>query len=171
MIFHRAKFKTTSQDVVMQNSALTCVTTTKFLGVIIDHKFKWNDHITYIKSKISKSIGILYKIRRFLDMNTLIQMYHSFVFLYLIYCVEIWGNASAINLDPLKKIQKKIFTFFYVSSLELFCLFKFVVLLYIYNVILYYPLCSKVLYKIKIILGILYNVCIVVVNTIKYILR
>ena len=107
MIFHRAKFKTTGQDVVMQNSALTCVTTTKFLGVIIDHKFKWNDHITYVKRKISKSIGILYKIRRFLDMNTLIQMYHSFVFPYLIYCVEIWGNASAIHLDPLKKIQKK----------------------------------------------------------------
>ena len=70
MIFHRAKFKTTGQDVVMQNSALTCVTT-KFLGVIIDYKFKWNDHITYVKNKISKSIGILYKIRRFLDMNTL----------------------------------------------------------------------------------------------------
>ena len=84
-----AKFKTTGQDVVMQNSALTCVTTTKFLGVIIDHKFKWNDHITYVKSKISKSIGILYKIRRLLDMNTSIQMYHSFVFLYLINCVEI----------------------------------------------------------------------------------
>ena len=67
MIFHRAKFKTTGQDVVMQNSALTCVTTTKFLGVIIDHKFKWNDHITYVKNKNSKSIGILYKIRRFLD--------------------------------------------------------------------------------------------------------
>ena len=34
MIFHRAKLKTTGQDVVMQNCALTCVTTTKFLGVI-----------------------------------------------------------------------------------------------------------------------------------------
>ena len=106
MIFLLAKFKTTGQDVVMQNSALTCVTTTKFLRVIIDHKFKWNDHITYIKSKISKSIGILYKIRRFLDMNTLIQMYNLFVFPYLIYCFEIWDNASAIHLDPLKKIQK-----------------------------------------------------------------
>ena len=80
MIFHRAKFNPTGQDVVMQNSVLTCVTTTKFLGVIIDHKCKWNDHITYVKSKISKSIGILYKIRRFLDMNKYIQMYHSFVF-------------------------------------------------------------------------------------------
>ena len=72
MIFDRAKFKTTGQDVVMQNSPLPCVTTTKFLRVIIELKFKWNDHLTYVKSKISKSIGILCKIRRFLDMNTLI---------------------------------------------------------------------------------------------------
>ena len=34
-------------------------------------------------------------------------MYHSFVLPYLIYCVEIWGNASAIHLDPLKKNQNK----------------------------------------------------------------
>ena len=107
MIFHRAKFKTAGQDVVMQNSALICVTTTKFLGVIIDHKFKWNDHITYVKSKISKSIGMSMSFKDFLDMNTLIQMYHSFVFPYLIYCIEIWGNASAIHLEPLIKIQKK----------------------------------------------------------------
>ena len=63
----------------------------------------------YIKSKISKSIGILYDIRRFLDMSTLIKMYHSFVFPYLIYCIKIWSNESAIHLDPLKKIQKKVF--------------------------------------------------------------
>ena len=51
MIFHRAKFKTTVQDVVMQNSALTCESTTKFFTVIIDHKFNWNDHITYVKTQ------------------------------------------------------------------------------------------------------------------------
>ena len=38
--------KTSRQD-VMQNIAITCVTNTKFLGVIIDHKFKWKEHITY----------------------------------------------------------------------------------------------------------------------------
>ena len=66
----------------MQNSAITCVTTTKFFGVIIDHTFKWNDYITYVKSKISRSIRILYKIRRFLDMSKLIKMYHLFIFPY-----------------------------------------------------------------------------------------
>ena len=34
-------------------------------------------------------------------------MYYSLVFPYLIYCIEIWGNASAVQLDALIKIQKK----------------------------------------------------------------
>ena len=34
-------------------------------------------------------------------------MYYSRVFLYLIYCIEIWGNASTVFLDALVKIQKK----------------------------------------------------------------
>ena len=61
----------------------------------------------YIKNKISKFLGILYKIRRYLDNTTLTNMYYSFVFPYLIYCVEIWGSSLKSYLDPLVKIQKK----------------------------------------------------------------
>ena len=65
MIFHCAKFKTTVQDVVMQNSALTCVTTTKFLGVIIDHKFKWNDHIHMSNLKFQNPLAFYAKFEDF----------------------------------------------------------------------------------------------------------
>ena len=44
-----------------------------------------------------------------LDPNpaTLTNMYYSFVFPYLINCVEIWGSSLKSYLDPLVKIQKK----------------------------------------------------------------
>ena len=35
---------------------------TKFLGVILDHEVCWKPHIEYIKRKVSKSIGIIYKV-------------------------------------------------------------------------------------------------------------
>ena len=79
-----------------------------FLGVIIDDKLKWNLHILYMKNKIAKSNGILYKIRNFLDRKTLSHLYNSFVFPYLIYGIEVWGNTNAVHLDPIIKIQKKI---------------------------------------------------------------
>ena len=94
-------------EVVMQNKSINCVTLTKLLDIIIDNKLKWNEHITYVKNKISKAVGILYKIRKFLDKSTLLTMYYSLVFPYLIYCNEIWGNASTVHLDAVIKIQKK----------------------------------------------------------------
>ena len=40
--------------------------------------------------------------------KVLLQLYNSFVFPYLIYCSEVWGNASDIHLHPLIIQQKKI---------------------------------------------------------------
>ena len=84
--------------------------TNQVLGVIIDSKLKWNDHITYhsyVKSKISKTIGLFYKMRQYLRRKTLVNLYYSLVFPYLIYCNEIWGNTSSVHLDPIIKIQKR----------------------------------------------------------------
>ena len=74
MVFHRAKIKAAGLPVVMQRNVVQCVTKTKFLGVIIDNKLKWNDHITYVKSKISKTIGLFYKMRKYLGRTALVNL-------------------------------------------------------------------------------------------------
>ena len=64
---------------------------TKFLGVIIDHKLCWKPHIQYIKGKLAKSVGILYRTRELLNRKCLHILYSSLVVPYLSYCVEVWG--------------------------------------------------------------------------------
>ena len=49
MAFHRAKIRTLGTDVIMQNTSIQFVKSTKFLEVIIDNKLRWNEHITYVK--------------------------------------------------------------------------------------------------------------------------
>ena len=107
MVFHRARKKSKTGKISIRNNAIDEVKSTKFLGAIIDDKLKWTEHIQYIKNKISKSIGILIKIRPYLDKVTLRNLYFTFVYPYLIYCVEVWGNACDTHLDPIIKIQKK----------------------------------------------------------------
>ena len=51
---------------------------TKFLGIIIDHRLNWNEHIHHIKSKLSKSIGIISKAKKYLNTETLLTLYYSF---------------------------------------------------------------------------------------------
>ena len=62
MVFHRARIKEViAVPVTMDNTSLTRAFELKYLGLIIDSKLKWLPHIIYIKSEISKGIGLLYK--------------------------------------------------------------------------------------------------------------
>ena len=107
MVFHRARIKAKDLNVEMQGNIFGCVTATKYLGVIIDNKLKWTSHILYVGNKVSKTIGFFYKMRQYLERKTLINLYYSLVFPYLIYCNEVCGNISALHLDPIIKIQKR----------------------------------------------------------------
>ena len=90
-------------DIITNNQILTKVNSIKHLGIIVDHKLNWLDHITYVKAKISKRIGIMYKARKYLSKNSLKNVYP-----YLTYCVEVWGCASKCHINSLFLLQKKI---------------------------------------------------------------
>jgi hypothetical protein len=107
MIFSR-KHVIVLRDVCINNTSLTRIYQTKFLGVNIDWKLSWNYHVTYVKNKIAKSIGILSKAKKMLKSDSLITLYYSFVFPYLTYCIEIWGGSCTTILKPLIIQQKRI---------------------------------------------------------------
>ena len=92
----------------MNNCVLNMTNQLKYLGVIIDNKLNWIQHINYVKNKISKGIGIMYKARPYLDKKCLANLYHTFIYPYLIYCIEIWGNVPSCHLNPLYLMQKRI---------------------------------------------------------------
>lgn len=78
-----------------------------FLGVVIDEKISWKPHISYLRTKIAKCVGVMRRASQALDHNALVTLYHSFVMSYLNYCVEVWGNCYKTNLLPLISLQKK----------------------------------------------------------------
>ena len=50
---------------------------TKFLGVIANENLTWKDHIKTITNKISKSMGIILRIKRKVPTAILITLYHT----------------------------------------------------------------------------------------------
>ena len=51
MIFHRARIKNKYENTVqIQGNIIDHVNATNFLGIIIDNKLNWSDHINYIKN-------------------------------------------------------------------------------------------------------------------------
>ena len=80
---------------------------TKFLGVMIDQHLTFRDHVQYIKGKVARGIGILYKCKRYLNKCTLLTLYNAFINPYFGYCITVWGNTYKSVLDPLEKLQKR----------------------------------------------------------------
>ena len=80
---------------------------TKFLGVILDEKLTFF-HILYIKGKIAKGLGIICKARKLLNAQTLRTLYYCFVYPYMNYCIDVWGDMCKSYLEPLVKLQKKV---------------------------------------------------------------
>ena len=79
----------------------------KFLGVVVDEGLKFDSHLSMLCGKVSRSVGVLSRLRPYLPLNTMISLYYTFIYPYLIYCNLIWGNTFETHLKPLQILQKK----------------------------------------------------------------
>ena len=91
---------------MINGTQLQEVSSTKYLELIIDNKLKWIDHIAHIKKKISRGIGIITRVRPFVNKKCLSNLYHAFIYPYLLYCLEVWGKLDS-HIKPLCVLQNK----------------------------------------------------------------
>ena len=80
----------------------------KYLGVLIDSNLSFSHHISSVSKKISRAVGIMFKINEIVPSHILINLYYSIIYPFLIYGLPIWGVACKKYLDPIHKLQKKI---------------------------------------------------------------
>ena len=74
-----------------------------YFGITIDKHLSWQDHRNSIANKISRYIGILNKLKKYVSPKTLLLMYSSFFLSSLNYGILVWGY----NTDRLFKLQKR----------------------------------------------------------------
>ena len=79
---------------------------TKFVGVIINERLNWNDHIIAVCSKVSKNTGILYRTRKNLNVSTLMLLYQTPIQPYFEYCNVLWCIDDSQYLNKLFAKQK-----------------------------------------------------------------
>ena len=60
------------------NKKTTLVSSTTFLGVIVDEKQSWNHHINPLCNTLSKNIGVLFRFN-FIPQTVLKMLYHAFI--------------------------------------------------------------------------------------------
>ena len=103
MIFHQPRKKFKMPEIKMKNEPLEHVNTFNFLGITIDKQLNWNAHIDKVASKISRSLGILNKLKNILPQSAKTKIYNSLILSHLNYGPLLRGYKST----KIQKQQKK----------------------------------------------------------------
>ena len=90
-------------DICINNNMVERVSQFNFLGININENLNWNSHLDQMCTRVSKSVGILNKLKQFLPPFILRILYNSIVLPHLSYGILAWGSTS---IRPLK-LQKK----------------------------------------------------------------
>src|SRR6218665_1318118 len=108
MIFSKKKLLNTNFTISLGREHLNRVTETKFLGLALTEDLKWGKQIDTVVKKISKVVGILYRISHILDTDKLKLLYRALLEPYITYCCSVWGSPYKNgNLDRILRVQKR----------------------------------------------------------------
>ena len=95
-----------NRKVTIGGNELDQLKSTNFLGIKIDEKLSWKEHISFVTSRMSKCIGILYKARHLLSVNWRMTLYKTFVLPHLNYCNIVWSSTYPTYLKSVVVKQK-----------------------------------------------------------------
>jgi len=70
---------------------------------MVQQNLSWDSHVNRIALKISRTIGIINKLKHFVPLNVLLTLYNSLVLPHMNYGLLIWGHRS----ERIFKLQKK----------------------------------------------------------------
>ena len=108
VIFHPVQKKVNYNLQIQINSqAIKNETQIKYLGITLDSHLNWKSHISYISSKIKRSIGIISKARHYVNLDILVNLYYCLIYPYLTYGIVAWGHTYQSTTNPLLILQKK----------------------------------------------------------------
>ena len=92
----------------LNNTKICRTACAKYLGLLIDDKLSFKNHIDDLCNSLVKYNGIFYRLRTSLPLAVAIQLYYSLVYSKISYGIEIFGVVKASILRPLQVLQNRI---------------------------------------------------------------
>ena len=80
----------------------------KFLDVLLDENLNWRSHLIELFRKLARLVGIFYKLRHYVPLDTLISIYYALFYPFLTYGIVVWGATYENLLKPILTAQKKV---------------------------------------------------------------
>ena len=106
MVFHTPQRRVNYPTLKLNNVNIERVSQFNFLGVILASSLKWDKHVAHVSLKISRVIGVLYRLKHIFPREVLLTLYNALILPHLSYCILVWGSKIDSN-HKLLLLQKK----------------------------------------------------------------
>ncbi len=106
-IYFSKRRKKNDFEIKIDGKKIQQVQNIKFLGIQIDEKLTWLEHLKALRKKLSRNIGVICRLKYKLPVEILHYLYTSLIMPYLQYCNIVWGRNYDIHLEAIFKLQKK----------------------------------------------------------------
>lgn len=90
-----------------ENFKVNRVDKAKYLGLILNTSLSFSEHVDLVKSKISKFVGVLRRISKYVNEPTKLKIYYAYIHSHLNYINSIWSAAPEYKLKELQILQNK----------------------------------------------------------------
>lgn len=105
-IYSKKKSQTTI-TLSVSGASIKRASTVKYLGVFIDEDLKWCTHISKLYTVLCRNVGLLSRVKYFLDSDHLLMLYGSLFLSHINYCCFLYTNTFSSHLSEIEKLQKR----------------------------------------------------------------
>ena len=98
-------------NIIVDNTKLESTSSIKVLGVNIDSKLNFNDHVCDMCTKAGRQLNVLQRLKGSLDFDSRMVIYKSFIISNFNYCPVVWLFTNKSSLSKLENIQKRALRF------------------------------------------------------------
>ena len=91
----------------LRGSSIENVESFKYLGVLLDERLTWDQHVDFLCKKVSKRLGVLRRASEFLDIPSRKLLYYALILPIFDYCDVVWGNCSITLSNRTQVLQNR----------------------------------------------------------------
>ena len=100
-------------ELILNNQPIEEVPVSKYLGIHLDEKLNWKNHVSKITSKLNQLTAAFYNLSDYIDKDNINQIYYAYVFPHIKYGIELYGACDLSVMKPLQAAQNKILKILY----------------------------------------------------------
>lgn len=100
-------------EINVNGTSIKSTNSVKLLGVQIDNKLSFNEHVSLLCKKVGKQLNALCRMSRHLNERSLINIYNSFILSNFNYATTVWNLCGITNTRKIEKLQERALRIIY----------------------------------------------------------